>query len=352
MIQYLPSSFFWQVQLDVRDIKLRVSTKVKLIPLTSGNRVVKFPGIAETIVEKFPPQMITLNVPIHHLALTATMLLVVDEDKITELPMGSILKNGNYSIVDCIMSTIYTAKLGELQISDPLSFGAPVISGVDTFSPELSKMGEALVDIITSAGSDITLSPTIVGMVEAALTKSINYAFRDTMTSSPRTCEESTVVAQEVLYDPYAVEAALKVPTQAVNFANPSTPFSTWFTNLVTGVSFNKLMVGSLLNDNGEIIFDVGSVMNRSDCLQVLVDNFMGGESTRSLDGSIAMATPHGNLSIHFEEIAISGLDSLADASAAEILSVAPASPHHLKVRTDMTLKPSLTSIPPLVFFY
>jgi hypothetical protein len=227
------------------------------------------------------------------------------------------------------------AKLGELEIFSPLSFGVPVMSGIDTFSPELSKAGKSLVNILTS--SEITLSPPIVRMLEVTLTKSINSAINDTMASSTGTCEESTVVAQDMLYDPYAVEAALEIPPQAINFTNPTTPFSTWFTDLLTGIAFNKLVVGSLLDENGEIQFDVGSVLNRSDCLALLIDSFMGAESTRSLDGSIAMTTSHGNLNIHFEEIAVSGLDSLSDANAAEIISVAPASPHHLKVRTEMT---------------
>jgi hypothetical protein len=308
-------------------IKLRVSAKVKLTPLMASN--------FSAVVDKYLPQMITFNVPINHLAFAATMLLVVDENKIAELPKGGLLRSDNYNIVDCMITTIYMAKLGELEIFSPLSFGVPVMSGIDTFSPELSKAGKSLVNILTS--SEITLSPPIVRMLEVTLTKSINSAINDTMASSTGTCEESTVVAQDMLYDPYAVEAALEIPPQAINFTNPTTPFSTWFTDLLTGIAFNKLVVGSLLDENGEIQFDVGSVLNRSDCLALLIDSFMGAESTRSLDGSIAMTTSHGNLNIHFEEIAVSGLDSLSDANAAEIISVAPASPHHLKVRTEMT---------------
>jgi hypothetical protein len=343
MKQYL--LLFLQVQMAVEKIKLRVSTKVKLIPLMTGNSTANF----SAMVDKYLPHMITFTVPINQLAFSATTLLVVDENKIAELPKGKILRNDNYNIVDCMMSTIYLAKLGELDIS-ALSFGVPVLSGLDTFSPELSTAGKALLNALTTVGSDITLSPPVVLMTEVALTKSINSAINNAMTSSSGTCEESTVAAQDVLYDPFAVEAALTIPPQAINFTNPTTPFSTWFTDLLTGIAFNKLVVGSLLDVNGEIQFDVGSVMNRSDCLAPLIDSFMGANSTRSLDGSIAMATPLGSVNIHFEEIAISGLNSLSDANAAEIISVAPASPHHLKVRKLLTC--IFVCFPLFVFFF
>jgi hypothetical protein len=146
------------------------------------------------------------------------------------------------SLVECLASAIYTLELVALEMSNPLTVGSPVVSGLEHLSPGLSRVGETLLDI-AFAGFGPSLSRSIPHMFEATLAVKINQFLDDAMTYNS-TCTDLATLRLPSPYDPIAAETALDLPPdlKSVNFQYPTTSISKLLSQGLTGISFNKIM--------------------------------------------------------------------------------------------------------------